>query len=170
MKITNKLNLPDMLVRAIEREYHYTDKRYSISDLLSPPREMMLKRRYNDFIEQDVSDCVWMLFGNFVHFALENIELKQNEQVEKKYSYTFDNGYTVSGVIDHIYDTIDDYKTTSVWSYIYKTDFDKWKKQLQIGAYIWYKESSREAAAKTLTGRKNNSIPKIKSNFFISLA
>lgn len=141
MIITNKLNLPDMLQRSVEKEYNYQEKRYSVTSLLDPDRVIMLKRRYNDKIEQDISEMIWMLFGTFTHFALENITLKENEYVEHKMEYTFDSGYTLSGIADHIYDTIDDYKTTSVWSVIYKSDFEKWKKQLQMCAYLWYKES-----------------------------
>lgn len=142
MKITNKLGLPDMLQRAVEKEYTYRDKRYSITSLLDPDRVLMLKRRYNDIIEQDVSECIWMLFGTVTHYALETgIDLKENEYVEHHLEYTFENGYTLSGIIDHVYDFIDDYKTTSVWSVIYKSDFEKWKKQLQMGAYLFYKET-----------------------------
>lgn len=142
MKITNKLGLPDMLQRAVEKEYTYRDKRYSITSLLDPDRVLMLKRRYNDVIEQDVSECIWMLFGSVTHYALETgIELKENEYVEYHLEHTFDNGYTLSGIIDHVYDYIDDYKTTSVWSAIYKSDYEKWRKQLQMGAYLFYKET-----------------------------
>ena len=141
MKITNKLNLPDMLVRAVEKEYKYRDKRYSITSLLDNDRVLMLKRRYNDLIEQDVSDCIWMLFGTFTHYALENIELKEGEYVEEHLEHTFDNGYTLSGIVDHIDDEYcDDYKTTSVWTVIYGSNNEKWKKQLQMGAYLHYKE------------------------------
>ena len=144
MKITNKLGLPDMLQRAVEKEYTYKDKRYSITSLLDSDRVLMLKRRYNDIIEQDVSECIWMLFGTVTHYALETgIELKENEYVEHHLEHTFENGYTLSGIIDHIYDFIDDYKTTSVWSVIYKSDFEKWRKQLQMGAYLFYKETGK---------------------------
>ena len=83
MRITNELKLPDMLVRAIEKEYVYRDKRYSITSLLDPERVIILKRRHNDEIEQDISSCLWMLFGSFTHFALENIEIKPYEYVEE---------------------------------------------------------------------------------------
>ena len=69
------------------------------------------------------------------------IELKENEYVEYHLEHTFENGYTLSGIIDHIYDYIDDYKTTSVWSVIYKSNYDHWKKQLQMGAYLFYKKT-----------------------------
>ena len=141
MKITNNLGLPDMLQRAVEKEYVYRDKRYSITSLLDPDRVIMLKRRYNDKIEQDVSECIWMLFGTVTHYALETgIELKENEYVEEHLEHTFENGYTLSGIIDHVYDYVDDYKTTSVWTVIYGSNNDHWEKQLKMGAYLHYKE------------------------------
>lgn len=141
MKITNKLNLPDMLQRAVEKEYTYRDKRYSITSLLDPDRVLMLKRRYNDLIEQDVSECIWMLFGTVTHYALETgIEVRENEYVEEHLEYTFDSGYTLSGIIDHVEDYVDDYKTTSVWTVIYGSNNDHWEKQLKMGAYLHYKK------------------------------
>ena len=144
MKITNKLNLPDMLQRAVEKEYTYRDKRYSITSLLDPDRVLMLKRRHNDEIEQDVSECIWMLFGTVTHYALETgIECRENEYVEEHLEYTFPSGYTLSGVIDHVEDYIDDYKTTSVWTVIYGSNLDHWEKQLKMGAYLHYKEHGK---------------------------
>lgn len=142
MKITNKLGLPDMLQRAVAKEYTYKDKRYSITSMLEPDRILMLKRRYNDILEQDVSECIWMLFGTITHYALEKgITLKENEYVEEHLEHTFENGYTLSGIVDHIYDFVDDYKTTSVWTIIYKSENEHWKKQLQMGAYLFYKKT-----------------------------
>ena len=144
MKITNNLNLPDMLKRAVEKEYEYRDKRYSITSLLDPDRVLMLKRRHNDEIEQDVSECIWMLFGTVTHYALETgIECRENEYVEEHLEHTFENGYTLSGIIDHVEDYIDDYKTTSVWTVIFGSNNEHWKKQLQMGAYLHYKEHGK---------------------------
>ena len=141
MKITNKLNLPDMLQRAVEKDYQYRDKRYSITSLLDPDRVLMLKRRHNDDIEQDVSECIWMLFGTVTHYALETgIECREGEYVEEHLEYTFPSGYTLSGIIDHVEDYIDDYKTASIWTVIYGSNNEHWKKQLQMGAYLHYKE------------------------------
>lgn len=144
MKITNIHDMPDMLVRAVEKEYVYRDKRYSITSLLEPERIIALKRRYNNQIEQDITDCIFMLLGTKTHFELENIELKENEFVEDHLEYTFENGYTLSGIIDH-YDDIylDDYKTCKAYSLIYKSDYDKWKKQLQMGSYLTYKKDGK---------------------------
>ncbi len=144
MKITNLHNMPDMLCRAVEREYIYRDKRYSITSLLEPQRIIALKRRYNDQIEQDITDCIFMLLGTKTHFELENIELKENEFVEDHLEYTFENGYTLSGIIDHYDDEyLDDYKTCKAYSLIFKSDYDKWKKQLQMGSYLAYKKDGK---------------------------
>lgn len=144
MIITNKTGLPDMLQRAVSKEYTYRDKRYSITSLLEPSRIIALKRRYNDKIEQDITDCIFMLLGTKTHFELENIELKENEFVEDHLEYTFENGYTLSGIIDHYDDEyLDDYKTCKAFTLIYKSDYDKWKKQLQMGAYLTYKKDGK---------------------------
>ncbi len=133
-----------MLQRAVSKEYTYRDKRYSITSLLEPSRIIALKRRYNDKIEQDITDCIFMLLGTKTHFELENIELKENEFVEDHLEYTFENGYTLSGIIDHYDDEyLDDYKTCKAFTLIYKSDYDKWKKQLQMGAYLTYKKDGK---------------------------
>lgn len=144
MKITNKYNFPDMLVRAVEKEYVYREKRYSITSLLEPERIIALKRRYNEQIEQDITDCIFMLLGTKTHFELENIDLKKNEFVEEHLEYTFKSGYTLSGIIDHYDDTyLDDYKTCKAYTVIFKNDYEKWKKQLQLGAYLAYKKDGK---------------------------
>ena len=144
MKITNIHNMPDMLVRAVEKAYVYRDKRYSITSLLEPSRIIALKRRYNDKIEQDITDCIFILLGTKTHFELENIELKENEFVEDHLEYTFENGYTLSGIIDHYDDEyLDDYKTCKAFTLIFKSDYEKWKKQLQMGAYFAYKKDGK---------------------------
>ena len=144
MIITNKTGLPDMLQRAVSKEYTYRDKRYSITSLLEPSRIIALKRRYNNQIKQDITDCIFMLLGTKTHFELENIELKENEFVEDHLEYTFENGYTLSGIIDHYDDEyLDDYKTCKAFALIYKSDYEKWKKQLQMGAYLAYKKDGK---------------------------
>ena len=100
MKISNKFGFPSSIVRAVEKEYEYKPKRYSVTSLLQADRELMLKRRYNDEIEQDVSEMIWLLFGTSVHYILENIELEDYEKVEYKMEHTLDNGYTLSGILN----------------------------------------------------------------------
>lgn len=137
MKITNRANLPMPFVRMAEDKYEIKPKRYSVTTLLKPVREILLNRRHNAEIEQDCSDMIWLLFGKAVHAVLEQYSEGASEFAEEKLTVGLENGYTVSGVID-LYDLdkaeVVDYKTASVWKAIYK-DYDDWKKQGL--AYAW---------------------------------
>jgi len=144
-KITNKKNLPTQLVRAVEREYTYQPKRYSITSLLDTHRILQLKRRYHDELSQDVSDMIWMIFGSGIHKAIEDAGVEPGEHAEKRLEYQFGE-YTLSGIVDFIDENngvILDWKTTSLWTWIYKSNHDKWLKQLQLSALLWYKNSGQ---------------------------
>ena len=73
MKITNKNNLPLPVYEALlwDPEYIPVEKRYSVSDLLAPIQETILKRKHWGEIEEDASGMIWALFGQGVHAALE---------------------------------------------------------------------------------------------------
>lgn len=137
MKITNKSNLPMPFVRMAEDKYEVKPKRYSVTTLLKPVREILLNRRHNAEIEQDCADMIWLLFGKAVHAILEQYSEGENEFAEEKLSVKLDNGYTVSGIID-LYDIdkaeVVDYKTASVWKAVHK-DYEDWRKQGL--AYAW---------------------------------
>lgn len=137
MKITNHFNLPMPFVRMAEEEYEIKPKRYSVTTLLKPTREILLNRRYNTEIEQDCADMIWLLFGKAVHAILEQYSEGANEFAEERLEVKLDNGYIVSGVVD-LYDIdkaeVVDYKTASVWKAIYK-DYEDWRKQGL--AYAW---------------------------------
>lgn len=146
MKISNKFGFPSSIVRAVEKEYEYKPKRYSVTSLLQTDRELMLKRRYNNEIEQDVSEMIWLLFGTSVHYILENIELEDYEKVEYKMEQTLDNGYTLSGILDYLSDKdklILDYKVVKTYSYIFDRNNEKYRKQLQMCAWLYYKETGK---------------------------
>lgn len=137
MIITNKTKLPQPFVKMAESDYEATPKRYSVTTLLKPTREILLKRRYDKEIEQDCADMIWLLFGQAVHSILEKYADGENEFAEKFLTVELENGYTVSGIID-LYDTktktVVDYKTASVWKVKFN-DFEDWKKQGL--AYAW---------------------------------
>lgn len=137
MKITNELNLPQPFVSAVSREHTYTDKRYSATSLLKGTREAILQRRHADEIEQDVSDSIWLIFGNAVHSILEQAQETESQLKENWVSADMPNGYTVSGIFD-LYDDsvgkVTDYKTATVWKVIFG-EFDDYRKQVLI--YCW---------------------------------
>lgn len=137
MIITNKLNLPQAFVEMAKRDYIYEPNEYRVTSLLKGVRETILERRYNDKIERDVSDMIWLLFGTAVHRVLEHHEEGENEIKESRIKIPIGN-YLLSGQFD-LYNaeiqTITDYKTASVWKVIYG-NYEDWKRQLLIYAYM----------------------------------
>lgn len=137
MKLTNELNLPHPFVDAATSDYQYTDKRYSVTSVLKGTREAILQRRHSEEIEIDVSELVWAIFGSAVHKILEQSEETADQLKENWLSVEVQNGYELSGIFD-LYDdvtgTVTDYKTATVWKFIYK-EFDDWRTQCL--AYVW---------------------------------
>lgn len=137
MKITNRLNLPQPFVSAVESDHKYKQKRYSVTDMLKGVREVILRRRHDDEIEEDVSDSIWLIFGSAVHSILENAQETDSQLKENKIVIPFENGYELSGIFD-LYDdetgTVTDYKTASVWKVIFG-DWTDYRTQTLI--YCW---------------------------------
>jgi len=138
MKITNKMNLPKPFVSAVESDYEYKDKQYSVTALLSDSlRETMLKRRYFKEVEQDVADMIWMIIGNGIHKILEESTESENELKEEYLKIPMGDDYFLSGRADLFNDKeekVTDYKTCSAWKVIYG-DYEDWQKQTLI--YGW---------------------------------
>lgn len=137
MKITNRLGLPQPFVSAVEREYEYTPKRYSVTAILKGAREAILQRRHDSEIESDVSEMVWAIFGTAVHSILEGAQETPEQIKENKLVAKMPNGYELSGIFD-LYDdatgTVTDYKTASVWK-VSLGEFEDWRMQTLI--YCW---------------------------------
>lgn len=135
MIITNKYNLPSAFVKLAQDEHGFTEKHYSVTTLLQPIREIMLKRRFYNEIEEDVADRIWAVFGSAVHKVME--EADETGNAELKLEYEIRDGYYLTGICD-LYNeetfTVEDYKTCSV-NKVLKNDFDDWKKQGLM--YVW---------------------------------
>ncbi len=131
------MNLPQSFVEMAQREYVYESNEYRVTSLLKGVRETILERRHIEEIEVDVSDMIWLLFGQAVHHILERQKEQSTELKEERIKVPF-NGYILSGKFDlynYTFKKITDYKTASVWKIIYK-NFDDWRKQLLIYAYL----------------------------------
>ena len=141
MKINNKLNLPQPFVDAVTREYEYKDKQYSVTTILKDVREILLTRRHQNEIEQDVADMIWLILGTATHSVLENSKEADAEFKEEHFVEEVQDGYKLSGQAD-LYNaetkTVTDYKTCSVWKVIYD-DWDDYKKQLLMYAWAFKK-------------------------------
>ena len=143
MRITNNANLPKPIEDAAKSDYTYTPKRYSVTSLLKPTRQLLLTRRHNDEIEQDCADMIWMLFGQAVHKLLEEKGDAAELFKEEKLVVALDNGYTISGILDlYNIDTgeVADYKTCSTWKVIYG-DYEDWRKQGLMYAWLLRKNN-----------------------------
>ncbi len=125
MNITNKLDLPKPFEDAVTKEYQYKDKRYSVTEINKGYKEIILTRRHDEEIEQDVADMIWLIFGTAIHKVLEDSQEAEDELKENKIHFTFPSGYTLSGQFDLYSESlkkVTDYKSGSIWKVI----FDEW--------------------------------------------
>jgi hypothetical protein len=134
MKITNKYNLPDAIVKAVSGERQLVDNRISATTLIGSPLRRKLMIQYGDQLEDDASNRLWSLLGSAMHSVLEQ-NLPDGALSELKLNALIGD-ITVSGIMD-LYDngTISDYKVTSVWAFILG-DKPEWERQLNVYAYL----------------------------------
>lgn len=139
MKITNHSGLPAPIVRAVtysDRDRGYCD--YTITELISPPRIVALKRNHADDIEEDASDRIWALFGSAAHEVLRRAA-GGDDLAESRFFAGIGNKI-VSGQVDYspITHDIYDYKMTSVWA-VKDGVKPEWKAQVNCYAHLMYR-------------------------------
>ena len=145
MIITNKHNLPQAFVNAVEYPTYTKGKAHmSVTELLNSPQIVQLKAKYANEITVDVSEMMWAVFGTAVHHVLEQNK-GVGDIVEQRLHADID-GWHISGAIDQQIVTKDgieigDYKTTSVWAVM--NDKPEWEQQLNI--YAWLVETVKKA-------------------------
>ena len=151
MIITNKHNVPEPLVTLASREYYSKGaSAYSVTEIMSPPKIKRLREKYNDVVEQDVSDMLWSLLGSALHVVMER-GLTPGYIPEQRLFYDLD-GVTVSGQIDLQQETptgivLIDYKFTSAWAVMQEKA--EWEQQLNV--YKWLVEKAKR---RTVVGLK----------------
>lgn len=144
MKLTNIYNLPDGIAQALTKEdFEPNLKRMSVTDLIGPPLIRTLKLTKSNEITNDVSEYLWALLGNAIHYILS----KTSGETEVKLEYSYQD-LTIVGKIDRIDDDfIEDYKITSVWSFLNGVK-DEWSQQLNV--YDWLRQKVKNKRAKGL--------------------
>jgi hypothetical protein len=142
MKLTNKHGIPDTFLNVLKRPTYSKGKAHlSATQLLNSPKIVALTKKFEEELEQDVSDMVWSIFGTAIHGVLEHGK-DDNHIVEERLHTTFD-GWRISGAIDLQIITgqdkvsIRDYKTTSAWAVM--NEKYEWEQQLNI--YAWLVET-----------------------------
>ena len=151
MKLTNKFNLPQTFVNVIQRPtYSRGDSEISVTEILSPPQLVQLRRRHAEDIEEDAADRVWSLFGSACHNILQHGK-DENHIVEERLFTTFE-GWRISGQIDlqEIQPdgtvVISDYKVTSAWAV--QQEKTEWVDQLNL--YAWLVETTKSVSVSGL--------------------
>lgn len=137
MKYTNKHNLPEAVFKALCRDtYSKGAADYSVTEILNPPQQVMLKRRYADELEEDVMDNVWSLLGKAAHHILEQHAPEDSLSEERLSIKVLDR--VLSGQTDNLHDgVITDYKITSAFTLVYGSRLHEWEEQLNTYAYLF---------------------------------
>jgi hypothetical protein len=132
MRFTNNYNIPEGIATAIANDAYQKEGRFSVTELIKPPQMRVLEKRYESQITVDVSDGLWRLLGQSVHYILEQGELE--EHITEERLGVIVNGVKVTGKID-LYSGLEkkfiDYRVTSVWSFIFG-DKPEWEAQLNL--------------------------------------
>jgi RecB family exonuclease len=135
MTITNNLNLPAGLVKAVSTERHNANGCLSATTLLQGVKHLLLTDRHWEQLADDVADRIWAIWGTAVHSLLESEG--ENDFTEQEMSHKI-GGITVTGRIDNYNmasGTICDYKTASV-NKVKFSDFSDWYLQGMIYAWL----------------------------------
>jgi len=132
MIYTNNYNIPEGIAKAIINDAYQKEGRFSVTELIKPPQMRVLEDRYKSEITVDVSDGLWRLLGQSVHYVLEQGRLEEHITEERLGVDVL--GVRVTGKIDLYSGTekkVIDYKVTSVWSFIFG-DKPEWEAQLNL--------------------------------------
>ena len=116
MKLTNKLNLPDGLVRAIQNDaYDKGDCDFSATELLKPPQQRALLKAHAHEITEDASDRIWSLLGQAAHAICERSNVSE---IAEKRLYAKFGAHTVGAQLDSFEvssGVLSDYKVTTMY-------------------------------------------------------
>lgn len=141
MKITNHQNLPAALVNAVlDDEYDKGDSILSVTQLITPPRIVLLQDVNADNLSIDVVDRVPALLGTAVHKILEKGSKHLQDHIVEERLFADILGWKISGAVDLQIDLgdgtweINDYKVTSVYSVM--NEKPEWEQQLNCYAYL----------------------------------
>lgn len=137
MILTNALDLPAPLVRAIALDdYVRGDADLTVTELISPPRQVELLRQHGATIEVDAADRIFLLLGKSIHQILERAGTESQDVLFEQRLAMPMAGWTVSGQLDHFQlaptGLLTDWKVTSTWAIL---DGIKDEHEAQLNCY-----------------------------------
>lgn len=159
MKYTNKRGFgPIVSAWLLTDNYDYIPGVYSASDLKSPTRQVILKDRYYDELEEDLSDLIARRYGTALHDSIDKVledqsflkdypdilEIEHEKRVFKTVYYIGgdkqEHTQEISGKFDGLVHYMDRYrlsdtKSCSVNKFIFR-DYTEFVTQLSIYRFI----------------------------------
>lgn len=156
MIVTNKYNISYPLYAALKYGGRYDGDTVgadvSVTTLGDSPKIWKLKKQFEDRIHIDVTEMLWAILGNAVHFFIENAKLADPTRfIIEKRMFMEINGLKVSGKMD-VLDllgasgilqnnefiitggTLNDWKVSSVWAHIFQSEKISWQQQVNYYA------------------------------------
>ena len=152
MKLTNKYNIPQTFMNVLERPtYSKGTANISVTQLLNSPKIVALTKKFDDELEEDVSDKVWSLVGSAIHNFLEHG--KDDDHIIEQRLHAEVDGWLMSGAVDLQIvnpDGVDvrDYKFTSVWAAM--NEKPEWESQLNSLEQYLAKSTRKEKHGRSL--------------------
>jgi hypothetical protein len=139
---SNRLNLPAPLVRAAEKAregYSKGAAKYSVTELIGPPREAALMRVYGQFITEDIADVLTAMYGSLIHKIIELGGPGPEGAVLEERIFAEVDGILISGAMDHTLfypdGAIEDWKFTATYSVLGKVKAE-WEAQLNLYKFL----------------------------------
>lgn len=151
MKITNKYNLPQAIVELARKPSYSKGKAHlSVTEMMGSPKISILRKKFDNEIEVDVSSLSHSLLGTAFHKIMESY-VGPNDILEERLYAEFD-GWHISGAIDKQTVTAEgievrDWKTVGVWAV--QNPKPEWEKQLNV--YAWLVEHVKGVPVTKLT-------------------
>ncbi len=119
MKLTNKLRLPDAIIKAIAQDsYTKGEADISVTELLTPPQLRRLKQQHAEELVEDASDRIYSLLGQSLHTVIERAAAGDAGVLVETTLYSEYEGWKLKGQADHLLLTTGellDFKMTSVY-------------------------------------------------------
>lgn len=141
--MTNRLNLPDVFIKALtdDNEHTFNEKVFYVTDLLRPYQEIILMREHHSEIEEDASDLIPSLLGTAFH---ELMEKNTDDSINKEYKLSVNVSNSIlKGRCDGLdlkNQEIYDFKTTTTSSATKKETEEDWFHQGMMYAYMCWKQ------------------------------
>lgn len=152
MQITNNFNVPLPIVNAVlDDEYDKGDSVLSVTQLISPPRVVVLQKLNEANLTVDVVNRIPALLGTAVHKIVEKGAKNLPNYVVEERLFAEVLGWKISGAVDLQIDNgngeweINDYKVVSVYSV--QGEKPEWEQQLNCYAWLSRKVHGRNVTA-----------------------